>query len=208
MIHDLLRVETKESGARAVVATRPLRLQDVCKYWRLPHRLEDVDPLLGEMDPRVVARRGRPRNAPEEGIVPPSGTVIRRSAGQRSWQREPSSHEYLERLIQSSGSRASQTEGRVARQLATEGFAAVNSQQSGAPESNVRQEEPADRGGLAVAGGAKGVVGGAVNRMRAWESLIFADSKIEELHVVFPGSTAKSKDAGKTPEMSVSHHSE
>ena len=147
MIHDLLRVETKESGARAVVATRPLRLQDVCKYWRLPHRLEDVDPLLGEMDPRVVARRGRPRNAPEEGIVPPSGTVIRRSAGQRSWQREPSSHEYLERLIQSSGSRASQTEGRVARQLATEGFAAVNSQQSGAPESNVRQEEPADRGG-------------------------------------------------------------
>ena len=81
----LLRVEMRDSGVREVVATRPLGLRDVCLYWRLPHRLEDVDPLLAEMDPRVVARRRRPRNAPEEGIVPLSGTVIRRSAGQRSW---------------------------------------------------------------------------------------------------------------------------
>ena len=144
-IFSLLRVEMRDSGVREVVATRPLGLQDVCLYWRLPHKLEDVDPLLAEMDPRVVARRGRPRNAPEEGIVPPSGTVIRRSAGQRSWQREPSSHQYLERPIQSSGPRASQTEGRVARELARDGFAVVNSQESGAPE--VRQEEPAARGG-------------------------------------------------------------
>ena len=95
--------------------------------------------------------------------------------------------------------------GRVAGQLATEGFAVVNSKQSGAPESNIRQNEPADRGGLAVAGGAKGVVGGAVNHVRAWESLIFAARKIEEL--VFPGFTAKSKDIEKTPEMRVSHNS-
>ena len=81
IIHDLLTVEIRNSGARAVVATRPLRLQDVCLYWRLPHRLEDVDPLLAEMDPRVMARKHRPRNTPEEGIMPPSGTVIRRSAG-------------------------------------------------------------------------------------------------------------------------------
>ena len=99
IIHDLLRVEIRDSGARAIVATRPLGLQDVCLYWRLPHRLKDVDPLLAEMDPRVMAPRHRPRNTPEEGIVPPSGTVIRRSAGQRSWQREPSSHEYLEGAI-------------------------------------------------------------------------------------------------------------
>ena len=75
-IHGLLRVEIRDSGLREVIATRPLRLQDVCKYWRLPHRLKDVDPLLAEEDPRVVARTGRPRNAPEEGILPPSGTVI------------------------------------------------------------------------------------------------------------------------------------
>ena len=102
-IYGLLRVEIRDSGVREVVATRPLRLQDVCKYWRLPHRLKDVDLLLAEEDPRVVARRGRPRNASEEGIVPRSGTVIRRSVGQRSWQREPSSHEYLKRPVQSSG---------------------------------------------------------------------------------------------------------
>ena len=59
-IFSLLRVEKRELGARTVVATRPLRFQDVCKYWRLLHRLEDVDPLLVEIDPRVVVYRGRP----------------------------------------------------------------------------------------------------------------------------------------------------
>ena len=159
-IFSLLRVEMRDSGVREIVATRPLGLQDVCLYWRLPHRLEDVDPLLAEMDPRVVARRGRPRNAPEEGIVPPLGTVIRRSAGQRSWQREPSAHEYLERPIQFSGPRASQTEGRVARQLATEGFAVVNSQESGARRGNDGQEEPAARGGSSRGRGSRGGRGG------------------------------------------------
>ena len=140
-----------------------------------------MDPLLAEMDPRVVARRGRPRNAPEEGIVPPSGTVIRRSAGQRSWQREPSSHEYLESPIQSSGPRASQTEGRVARQLATEGFAVVNSQESGAREGNDRQEGPVVRGGL-------GVVGGVVEGVRG---LITVGLLISMSEIVLPGLTAK-----------------
>ena len=60
-IYGLLRVEIRDPGVREVIATRPLRLQDVCKYWRLPQRLKDVDPFLAEEDPRVVARRGRPR---------------------------------------------------------------------------------------------------------------------------------------------------
>ena len=112
-----------------------------------------------------MARKSRPRNTSEQGIVPPSGTVIRRSAGQRSWQREPFSYEYLKRPIQSSGQRASQGEGRVARQLATEGFAVVNTQESGALEGNIRQEEPAargensrGRGGRGHRGGRRGVV--------------------------------------------------
>ena len=134
IIYGLLRVEMSATGAPKIVATRPLQLKEVCKYWRLPQRLEDMDPLLGEEDPRVVACRGRPRNAPEDGIVTASGTVIRRARGRTSWQREPSSHEYLETATHSSDQRASQCEGRVARQLATEGFVLVNSQQGGEEE--------------------------------------------------------------------------
>ena len=134
IISGLLRVEISTTGAPKIVATRPLQLKEVCKYWRLPQRLEDMDPLLGEEDPRVVACRDRPRNAPEDGIVTASGTVIRRARGRTSWQREPSSHEYLERATHSSDQRASQSEGRVARQLAMEGFVLINSQQGGEEE--------------------------------------------------------------------------
>ena len=107
-----------------------------------------MDPLLTEINPRVVAYKGRPRNAPEEGIMPLLGTVIRRSVEQHSWRREPSSHQYLERSIQPLGQRALQTEGRVARKLARDGFAIVNSQESNAREGNDGQEKPAVKGGF------------------------------------------------------------
>ena len=78
-IHDLLRVEVGQGPkGPTVVATRPLQLNEVCTYWCLPQPLEAVNPLLAEEDPRVVARRGRPRNEPEEGIVPNRNTVVRR----------------------------------------------------------------------------------------------------------------------------------
>ena len=153
-IFNLLKVKTMESGARTIVATRPLRFQDVCKYWRLPHRLKDVDPLLAEINPQIMAHKGRPRNAPEKGIMPPSGTVIRRNAKQHSWRREPFSHQYLKRFIQPLGPRALQTEGRVARELARDGFAVVNNQESGAREGNDEQEEPAVKGGSSRGRGA------------------------------------------------------
>ena len=85
--------------------------------------------------------KGRPRNTPKKGIMPPLSTVIRQSAGQRSWQREPFSHQYL-------GPRASQIKGRVARDLAKDGFAVVNSQESSAREGNNRQEEPSVKRGF------------------------------------------------------------
>ena len=172
IIFNFLKVKTSESGARTIIATRPLRLQDVCKYWRLPHRLEDVDPLLAEIDPRVVAYKGRPRNAPEEGIVPPSGTVIRRSVEQHSWRREPSSHQYLERSIQPSGRRALQTEGRVARELARDGFAVVNSQESNAREGNDGQEKLAVRGGSSRG---RGAIKGRRRRHQPYEGMGIID---------------------------------
>ena len=80
--------------------------------------------------------------------MPPLGIVIRRNIKQYSWRREPSSHQYLKRFIQPLGPRTLQTEGRVAKELARDGFAVVNSQESGAREGNDGQEEPAVRGGF------------------------------------------------------------
>ena len=145
MLYELLRVDSSDTGVRVIVATRPLGLADVCKYWHLPQRLEEVDPLLGEEDPRVVARRGRPRNDAEENIVPPAGIVIRRSTGQRSWQRQPSSHEYLERAAPRPARRP-QTQGRIARQLAAEEFAVVNSQEGGEPGAGRGSEQGDEEG--------------------------------------------------------------
>ena len=65
-------------GAQEIVAIRTLELKEVCKYWHLFQKLEYVDPLLGEEDLLIVARRGRPRNTPEDGIMVIAGTVIRR----------------------------------------------------------------------------------------------------------------------------------
>ena len=75
-IYNMLRVETSASENRKVATIRSLELRDVCKYWRLPNPLEDIDPLLLEEDPRVVAHRGRPRNAPEDGIMLWLGTSL------------------------------------------------------------------------------------------------------------------------------------
>ena len=67
------------------------------------------------MDPRVITRKYYPRNTPEEGIIPPLDTVIRRNTGQYSWQQKPSSHKHLNKAIQFLEPQTLQTEGRIAR---------------------------------------------------------------------------------------------
>ena len=136
-IYNMLRVETSASENRKVATIRSLELRDVCKYWRLPNPLEDIDPLLLEEDPRVVAHRGRPRNAPEDGIMLSRGTTVRHPNGQPSWRREPSGHEFLETRSRSNpvgSQRTSQQANRAARQLAAEGFQHANSQGSSRQE--------------------------------------------------------------------------
>ena len=77
-----------------------------------------------------------------------------------------------------------QTEGRVARQLATEGFAVVNSRENGAREGNDKQEKPIIKGGLRVVGG---VVGGI-------RGLIIIRLLILTNEIVLPGLTAKHQE--------------
>ena len=37
-----------------------------------------MDPLLGEENPFIITRKGRPCNTPEDGIMVIPGTIIRR----------------------------------------------------------------------------------------------------------------------------------
>ena len=172
MIYELLRIENHEGSEgrqiRKIVATRPLQLHEVCRYWRLPQALEEVDPLLAEEDPRVVARKGRPRNAPEEGIVPDRNVAVRRPRGQPSWHREPSSHEFIERAIQPSGQRAQRVEGRVARSMATQGFILANSQEDGSEGA----ESGAGRGRDTGRGRGRGRGRGGIGLIQPYENII------------------------------------
>ena len=43
MVHGLLRIESRAIGAREIIAMSPLQLKNICKYWRLPQKLENVD---------------------------------------------------------------------------------------------------------------------------------------------------------------------
>ena len=59
------------------MAIQTLELKEIYKYWHLSQKLEYMDPLLREEDPLIITRKGRSRNASEDGIIVIPGTVIR-----------------------------------------------------------------------------------------------------------------------------------
>ena len=95
----------------------------------------------------------------------PRDVAVRRPRGQPSWHREPSGHEYIENAAQSSARRASRADGRVARNMATEGFRVVNSQEGGS-----QRMETVGRG--RGRGGRGGGSAGGVGSMQAYENVI------------------------------------